>query len=217
MADTGSLMVGLRRKGGIDHISQRTAIASLDLEENFMKTHVIRCAALAAVTLSLAGCAGGADNTDTTAADTTAAVAAVAATGSTTGAAGGAAPTATGMIDPNSATQQQLMTAGLDSAAAAAIIAGRPHADMRAVDRALSGRNLTADQRKAAYATLWKPIDLNTATDAEILLIPGIGNRMLHEFKEYRPYTSMEQFRREIGKYVDQNEVARLEKYVMIK
>jgi DNA uptake protein ComE-like DNA-binding protein len=60
-------------------------------------------------------------------------------------------------------------------------------------------------------------IDLNTATDAEILSIPGVGQRMLHEFKEYRPYTSMDQFRREIGKYVDKAEVARLERYVTIK
>ena len=62
-----------------------------------------------------------------------------------------------------------------------------------------------------------KPININTATDAEILAIPGMGPRMLREFKEYRPYTSIEQFRREIGKYVDKNEVARLEKYIVIK
>lgn len=61
------------------------------------------------------------------------------------------------------------------------------------------------------------PININTATDAEILRIPGIGPRMLREFKEYRPYTSIEQFRREIGKYVDKAEVARLEKYIVIK
>ncbi len=61
------------------------------------------------------------------------------------------------------------------------------------------------------------PININTATDAEILRIPGMGPRMLHEFKEYRPYTSIEQFRREIGKYVDKAEVARLEKYISIK
>jgi DNA uptake protein ComE-like DNA-binding protein len=60
-------------------------------------------------------------------------------------------------------------------------------------------------------------IDLNTATDAQILAIPGVGPRMLREFKEYRPYTSMDQFRREIGKYVDKAEVARLEQYVTIK
>ena len=60
------------------------------------------------------------------------------------------------------------------------------------------------------------PINLNTASDADILTIPGLGNRMLHEFKEYRPYKAIEQFRREIGKYVDKKEVARLERYVVI-
>ena len=40
---------------------------------------------------------------------------------------------------------------------------------------------------------------------------------MAHEFEEYRPYTSMEQFRREIGKYVNEDEVARLERYVEIR
>ena len=50
----------------------------------------------------------------------------------------------------------------------------------------------------------------------EIELIPGVGGRMRHEFEEYRPYTSIEQFRREIGKYVDDDEVARLERYVRI-
>jgi hypothetical protein len=39
---------------------------------------------------------------------------------------------------------------------------------------------------------------------------------MLREFKEYRPYKAMQQFRREIGKYVDDKEVARLERYVTI-
>jgi len=61
------------------------------------------------------------------------------------------------------------------------------------------------------------PIELNTATDAEILAIPGVGDRMLHEFKEYRPYKSVEQFRREIGKYVDDKELARLERFVYLE
>ena len=60
------------------------------------------------------------------------------------------------------------------------------------------------------------PIDLNTASDADILTIPGLGNRMLREFKEYRPSTAMEPFRREMGKYVSKEEVARLERYVAI-
>jgi len=60
-------------------------------------------------------------------------------------------------------------------------------------------------------------INLNTATDAQLMSIPGMGPRMLREFKEYRPYTSIEQFRREIGKYVDKAEVARFEQYITIK
>ena len=44
---------------------------------------------------------------------------------------------------------------------------------------------------------------------------------MRHEFEEYRPYKSIEQFRREIGKYIDRDkrdaELARLERYVLIK
>lgn len=158
-------------------------------------------------------CAGNDANTDTAAATESAAGAA----GTTAAAADTGMATAGAMIDPNAATPQQLVAAGLDSATASAVVAGRPYADMTAVDRVLAGRNLTAEQRRAVYATIWKPINLNAATDQEILLIPGIGNRMLREFKEYRPYTSIEQFRREMGKYVDDAEVARLEKYVSIR
>ncbi|MCI0692067.1 hypothetical protein L0337_08690 [candidate division KSB1 bacterium] len=61
------------------------------------------------------------------------------------------------------------------------------------------------------------PINLNTASDEDILSIPGDGKRMLHEFKEYRPYKNIEQFRREIGKYVDKKEVARLERCVTLE
>jgi DNA uptake protein ComE-like DNA-binding protein len=63
---------------------------------------------------------------------------------------------------------------------------------------------------------VYVPIDLNTASDADILTIPGSGPRLLREFKEYRPYKSMEQFRREMRKYWDEKEVARLERYVKI-
>ena len=43
-----------------------------------------------------------------------------------------------------------------------------------------------------------------------------MGNRMVHEFEEYRPYKSIQQFRKEIGKYVDQNQVAEYEKYIFV-
>lgn len=58
------------------------------------------------------------------------------------------------------------------------------------------------------------PINLNTATDDDILSIPGAGQRMVREFKEYRPWKSKEQFDKEIGKYVGAKETARLWRYV---
>ena len=84
---------------------------------------------------------------------------------------------------------------------------------MAAPTTTASTTTVTTDTSTAAIV----PININTATDAEFLKIPGVGPRMLREFKEYRPYTSIEQFRREIGKYVDKAEVARLEKYIVIK
>lgn len=61
------------------------------------------------------------------------------------------------------------------------------------------------------------PVNLNTATDAEILSIPAQQpNRVLREFKEYRPYKDMEQFRREMRKYWDEKEVSRLQRYVTL-
>jgi DNA uptake protein ComE-like DNA-binding protein len=118
------------------------------------------------------------------------------------------------MLDPNAASAAELAAVpGLNATVASSIVSGRPHANMVAVNRLLP-RTLTDQQRDSVYARIWKPIDLNKATDEEILLIPGVGSRMLHEFKEYRPYTSIEQFRREIGKYVDKTELARLEQYV---
>ena len=61
------------------------------------------------------------------------------------------------------------------------------------------------------------PLNLNTATDEDILSIPGAGNRMVREFKEYRPWKTQAQFEKEIGKYVGPKEVARLWRYVVIQ
>jgi DNA uptake protein ComE-like DNA-binding protein len=128
--------------------------------------------------------------------------------------AGAQAPGA--LLDPNTATKQQLTAIhGITPALADAIIAKRPYDNMTGVNKVLA--DLAKPQRDTVYMTLFKPLDLNSASDEEILSIPGIGNRMLREFKEYRPYKTMEQFHREIGKYVKADELARLERYVTIK
>ena len=125
------------------------------------------------------------------------------------------APASTAFLDPNTASREELLAVpGLTPALADAVIAGRPYQDMRGVNARLAG--LSEQQRDSVYTRLWKPLDLNTASAEEIELIPNVGARMRHEFEEYRPYRGIEQFRREIGKYVDPAEVARLERYVTI-
>ena len=181
----------------------------------------ISAIALPLVILAGAACGGSNDSAaDSAAASDSAALPAVAAAPSdTTTPASAGDPAAQGaLLDPNTATREQLVAApGVPGHVADAIVAGRPYTDMRDVNKVLLTHAPDSAVRKEIYAKVWKPIDLNTATDEEILLIPGVGRRMLHEFKEYRPYKTIEQFRREIGKYVDKAEVARLEQYVAIK
>ncbi len=122
----------------------------------------------------------------------------------------------TGIIEPNLASKEQLLALpGVDAALADAIVKGRPYADMLAVDKVVGAR-LNGEPKVALYRKLFMPINLNAAADNEILLIPALGPRMLREFKEYRPYDGLARFRREIGKYVNAEEVARLEQYVFV-
>ena len=60
-------------------------------------------------------------------------------------------------------------------------------------------------------------LNLNEASGDDFLnTIPGFGNRMVREFQEYRPYISILQFRREMGKYVDEATIAGYEEYVYV-
>jgi len=121
-----------------------------------------------------------------------------------------------GMVDPNIATEAQLQKLPhLTPALAKAIRDGRPFLSMTALNDLLS-KSLSAEQRTALYRTMFVHVNLNTAPKEEILLIPGVGEKMLHEFEEYRPYRGLAQFRREIGKYVDTKELARLGGYVFV-
>ncbi|MCA9998752.1 MAG: YceI family protein, partial [Anaerolineales bacterium] len=60
-------------------------------------------------------------------------------------------------------------------------------------------------------------INLNQMTNEQLLAtIPNFGSRMVREFFEYQPYVSIQQFRREIGKYVDDAQIAAYETYVYV-
>lgn len=121
-----------------------------------------------------------------------------------------------GLLDPNLAKASQLSALPhMTEALVASVIAGRPYRTAAALDAVLAG-SLAAEQRAELYARLFRQIDLNTASRAEIMLIPAMSKRLAHEFEEYRPYSSLEQFRREMKKYVDEAELERLEQYVFV-
>ena len=123
-----------------------------------------------------------------------------------------------GVLDPNAATEQQLTAVrGITPAIAKAIVGARPFLTITEFDAFLTKQSLTKEQRTAIYPKLFIPINLNTAPREEILLVPGVGARMAHEFEEYRPYKGgLPQFRKEIRKYVNAAEVARLEQFVFV-
>jgi DNA uptake protein ComE-like DNA-binding protein len=125
-------------------------------------------------------------------------------------------PMATVHANPNAATAAQLAAARLPPALVSDIVAKRPFRTQADFAKVVAA-HVPEAQRPAIYAAAFVPIDLNTATAEEIMTIPGMTARMVHEFEEYRPYRDISQFDREIGKYVDPPEVARLRSYVTVR
>jgi DNA uptake protein ComE-like DNA-binding protein len=124
---------------------------------------------------------------------------------------------APGLIDPNVATAEELSgLPGMTEEMVAAVQAARPFTDALALDAFLTDAGFEEEARESFYARAFIHINLNTASEAEMMLIPGVGKRMAHEFDEYRPWTSFAQFDKEIGKYVDASEVARLRQYCFV-
>jgi DNA uptake protein ComE-like DNA-binding protein len=122
----------------------------------------------------------------------------------------------TTIVDANLASEVQLTAIpGFTPAIAKALMAKRPFAGITELDAFLKTQ-MPAASVPEVYKHIFLHINLNTATREEILLVPGAGNRMAREFAEYRPWKTFAQFRREIGKYVNEAEVARLEQYVFI-
>lgn len=162
-------------------------------------------AALTGSALALAACSGAEDNTteETVTADAPAMEATdTAATGT--------------VMNANDVTEEQL--AGMDGVSpelASAIVAGQPYDSATAFNSVLM-ETLSEDEAATVRETLFVPINLNDASEDDIRLIPGMTDRMVGEFLEYRPYENMDEFNREIGKYVDEQEVARFRNYVTL-
>lgn len=116
------------------------------------------------------------------------------------------------VLNANLATEDDLANLGLSTDLIGQILENRPFLSMNDFD-ALFGEEVDKD---SLYTQIFVPLNLNTTAEADFKMIPGVGDRMAHEFDEYRPYSSIKQFRKEIGKYVDESEVARYEQYVFV-
>jgi len=122
-----------------------------------------------------------------------------------------------GVLDANTAAEKDLLgMPHMTPAIVKGLIAKRPFNSITELHAYLLSQKLTPEQAMALYEKAFVHINLNTATPEEILLVPGAGKRMVHEFDEYRPWKTYAQFAREIGKYVGAEQAARLAQYTFI-
>jgi DNA uptake protein ComE-like DNA-binding protein len=122
-----------------------------------------------------------------------------------------------GVVDVNSVSEAALAKLPhMSPAVTKALMAKRPFASPLELNAFLLAEGLTQAQANEFYGRAFVHINLNTASGEEIMLIPGAGKRMAHEFDEYRPWRSYAQFDKEIGKYVSADQVARLAQYTFI-
>jgi len=123
-----------------------------------------------------------------------------------------------GIMDFNTAAEKDLSTLpNITPAIVKGLLDKRPFASITEVNTYLLSQGLTAEQATAVYEKAFVHLNLNTCTPEEILLIPR-ARRMRIEFPEYRPWKTVAQFDKEIGKYVGQTpgELDRLKSYVFI-
>ena len=164
----------------------------------------ILATAMAGSALTLAACSQGADEAAETPTEETAMET------------GDAAAETASVLDASTATAEQLgAVEGVSPELAAAIVAGQPYASVTDLKAKLL-ETLGEEEAGAVLTSVFVPINLNSASEEEIRLIPGMTDKMVHEFEEYRPYEDMSEFDREIGKYVDEAEVARFRNYVTL-
>jgi DNA uptake protein ComE-like DNA-binding protein len=122
-----------------------------------------------------------------------------------------------GLFDANTASEADIASLpGMTPAIAKGLVEHRPFKSIVDLHKYLVEAKVTPDQAKEIYRKAFVPINLNTGTREEFMLIPGVGSRMAAEFAEYRPWKTWAQFDKEIGKYVGQQETDRFKQYVFI-
>lgn len=110
-----------------------------------------------------------------------------------------------------------LFTLVVSACPGAAPLQGAPCPSQTEQSTAASNETSPIEESSGDAALALDKINLNDMTRDELLdTIPDFGSRMVREFFEYQPYVSIQQFRREIGKYVDDEQVAFYEQFIYV-
>ena len=115
------------------------------------------------------------------------------------------------VLNANLATESELVKLDISPDLVSLILNNRPFLSMHDFNKFLANYN-----KEELFKKIFVPLNLNTTNEKDFKMIPGVGDRMAHEFEEYRPYKTIQQFKREIGKYVDEIEVSRYLSYVFV-
>ena len=125
-------------------------------------------------------------------------------------------------VDLNRGSDAELMLIpGVDAKKVTALKSQRPWSSFEQFQTAIAkATSATEATRLEQYVFI--PVELNTFTDPimDTFASIGVGTRQWkREFAEYRPWTSMDQFDRQISKYLRSRptELKRLARYVIIK
>ena len=115
------------------------------------------------------------------------------------------------VLNANLATESDLVVLGLSEEVVQKLLEARPFLSMADFNLIIESENT-----EELFKKIFVPFNINTTDEKDFKMIPGVGGRMAHEFEEYRPYKSIKQFKREMAKYVDENEISRYLNYVFV-
>lgn len=106
---------------------------------------------------------------------------------------------------------------GLPESAVSVIVSGRPFETPGDLHDAI-GEILGEEAASTVYGLLFVKVGLNSGAENDYRLIPSTmsARQLAHEFEEYRPYESIDQFQREMSKYVSDEEVTYLTRFVTL-
>lgn len=115
------------------------------------------------------------------------------------------------VLNANLATESELVKLDLSPDLVSLIMSNRPFLSINDFNKVIADYD-----KEELFKKIFVPLNLNKVNESDFHMIPGVGKKMAHEFVEYRPYSSIEVFKREIGKYVDDSEVIRYLNYVFV-